>query len=54
MKRLTVYGPVQRDAVNDYWQVIGPRGGWVAEFYTKKDAKEFIKQQETYQRKRGN
>ncbi len=39
---MTIYGPVQLDCVNDYWQVIGPRGGIVATFLTKRDAKEFI------------
>lgn len=44
-KKLKVYGPVQ-DGMFSTWMVVGPRGGWVAEFYTKKDAKDFIKQQE--------
>lgn len=40
-KKYKVYGPVQ-DGFFTCWQVIGPRGGFVAEFLTRKAALEFI------------
>lgn len=41
--KLKVKGPVSNDGLWLWWQVIGPRGGVKAEFYTKKDAQAFIK-----------
>jgi hypothetical protein len=41
MKRYKVYGPVQ-DGMFTCWHVIGPRGGFVAEFLSRKAAAEFI------------
>jgi hypothetical protein len=40
--KLKVYGPVQ-DGMFSAWQVVGPRGGVHAEFYTKKEALKFIR-----------
>jgi hypothetical protein len=34
-KTYTIYGPVQLDCVNDYYQVIGPRDGVKSTWYTK-------------------
>ena len=42
MKKLKLHGPVS-DGMFSCWQVIGPRGGFIAEFITKKAAQEFIK-----------
>jgi hypothetical protein len=42
MKKYKVYGPVQ-DGMFTSWHVIGPRGGFIAEFFTKKSAVEFVK-----------
>lgn len=50
MKRYKVYGPVQ-DGFFTCWQVIGPRGGFIAEFLTKKAANEFIKGKKKLTRK---
>lgn len=38
-----VYGPVQ-DGQFTCWQVIGPRGGHIGDFLTRKAAQDFIKQ----------
>ncbi len=40
---MTIYGPVQLDCMYSYWQVLGKRGGVLATFYTKKEAKQFVK-----------
>ncbi len=40
-KKYKVYGPVQ-DGMFTAWQVIGPRGGFIAEFFTRKAAIEFV------------
>jgi len=42
MTKYKVYGPV-RDGMFTCWHVIGPRGGFIAEFFTKKAAVEFIR-----------
>jgi hypothetical protein len=42
MKSYKVYGPVQ-DGMFSVWHVIGPRGGFIAEFFSKKAANEFIR-----------
>lgn len=39
---MTIYGPCT-DGFGNVWQVIGPRNGLLAEFYTKKAAQEFIR-----------
>lgn len=49
-KKYKVYGPVQ-DGMFTCWQVIGPRGGFIAEFFTRKAATIFIKHKERHLRK---
>lgn len=44
MKKYKVYGPVQ-DGMFTAWHVIGPRGGFIAEFFTRKAATEFVRKQ---------
>lgn len=44
MKKLKIYGPCQ-DGMFSSWQVLGPHNGFIAEFFTRKEAAEFIKQQ---------
>ena len=51
MKKYKVYGPVQ-DGMFTAWQVIGPRGGFIAEFFTKKAATEFVRRKRGYTYKR--
>ena len=49
-KKYKVYGPVQ-DGMFTCWHVIGPRGGFIAEFFTKKAATIFVKRKERTLRK---
>lgn len=41
-KKYKVYGPVQ-DGMFTSWHVIGPRGGFIAEFFSKNAAVKFTK-----------
>jgi len=50
-KKYKVYGPVQ-DGMFTAWHVVGPRGGFIASFFTKKAATEFVKRKRGYTFKR--
>lgn len=50
-KYYRVYGPVQ-DGMFTCWQVVGPRGGFIAEFLTRKAATDFVRRKRGYTYKR--
>lgn len=50
-KKYKVYGPVQ-DGMFTAWHVVGSRGGFIAEFFTKKAATAFVRRKRDYTYKR--
>jgi len=50
-KKYKIYGPVQ-DGMFRAWHVIGPRGGFVAEFFTRQGARDYVRSKNLKRKRR--
>ena len=52
MTKYMVYGPI-RDGEFVCWQIVGPKGGLRGTFYTKTEAKAYVKKLQSPRKRKG-